>query len=166
MRLVTRIGAGIALALVLLTRPAGAQSALHAAARPTAHIDYVEVLSSGYSGAGEAVKQGPIRRYVTHTPVWVAKVGTKFDIKFRTVGQPDGADVMLRMVWRSPRPGIKDAKTGKLSRAIEEEIPTKIGAELEQTFEFKDEAQIVHGTWRAEVWNGVRRLAMRRFAVQ
>jgi hypothetical protein len=136
-------------------------------AQPAPHIDYVEVISSGYSGAGEAVRQGPVRRYVTHTPVRAANVGTKFDIKFRTAGQPDGTAVTLRMVWRAPRPGVKDAKTGKFNRVVmEEEMPTKIGADLERSFEFKEEGQIVRGTWRAEVWNGGRRLAMRRFAVE
>src|SRR5262249_50042626 len=97
-------GCAAAIALLLAPQLAMAQSALHAATRPAAYIDHVEVMSSGYSGAGEGVKQGPIRRYVTHTPVWAAKVGTRFNIKFRTAGEPNGADVTLRMVWRSPRP--------------------------------------------------------------
>ena len=57
-------------------------------------------------------------------------------------------------------------KTGKLDREIAEDVPSKIGAEVERTFEFKDQEQILRGTWRAEVWNGRRRIAMRRFAVQ
>jgi hypothetical protein len=94
-------------------------------------------------------------------------VGTKFDLKVRTVGQPNGTDIMLRFVWRAPRPGVKDPKTGRLTReAAAEDVPTKIGAEVERTFEFKDQAQIVPGTWRAEVWNGRRRVVMRRFGVQ
>jgi hypothetical protein len=130
------------------------------------HVDYADVLSSGYSGAGQPIAQGPIRRNITHTPVRAVAVGTTFNMKIRTTGQPAGADIMLRFVFRAPRPGIKDAKTGQLNREIAEDIPTKIGAEVERTFEFKDQAQIVTGTWRAEVWNGSRRLAMRRFAVQ
>ena len=147
--------------LVLLLSPAAAQPA------QGPHIEYVEVLSSGFSGAGEAAKPGPVRRYVTGTPVRDVAVGTRFDMKVRTVGQPAGADVMLRFVWRAPRPGIKDPKTGRLTReAAAEDVQTKIGAEVERTFEFKDQAQIVPGTWRAEVWNGRRRVTMRRFGVQ
>ena len=130
------------------------------------HIDYAEVLSSGYSGAGEERSQGPIRRHITHTPVRAATIGTKFTMKIRTAGQPDGADIALRFIWRAPRPITKDEKTGKAGREIAEDVPSKIGAEVERTFEFKDRAQIVRGTWRAEVWNGRRRIAMRRFAVQ
>lgn len=133
----------------------------------SAHIDYAVVVSSGYSGPGEVKRQGPIRRYITHTPVRSVDVGTKFDIAVRTVGQPNGADIKLRFVWRAPRPGVRDGKTGQRSRIVqEEEVSTRIGAEVARTFEFKDKAQIVRGSWRAEVWNGRRRLAMRRFAVQ
>jgi hypothetical protein len=134
--------------------------------QPAPHIDYADVVASGYSGAGQPVAPGPIRRNVTLTPVRAVAVGTKFDMKVRAVGQPDGAEVMLRFVWKAPRPGIKDPKSGKLIRETAEDVPAKIGAEVERTFEFKEQAQIVRGTWRAEVWNGRRRLAMRRFAVQ
>ncbi len=131
------------------------------------HIDYAEVVSAGFGGAGEAATQGPIRRYVTHTPVWTAKVGTTFSMKVRTVGHPDGADVTLRFVWRAPRLASTSSKIGRrFARMNEVEVPTKIGAEVERSFEFKDQAQIVSGTWRAEVWNGRRRLAMRRFGVK
>jgi len=147
-------------AVVCLMLSAGAASA------QALHIDYAEVLSSGYSGAGQPVAPGPIRRKITHTPVRAVAIGTRFEMKVRTVGRPEGADVALRFVWRGPRPGIKDPKTGKFSREIAEEVPSRIGAEVERSFEFKDQAQIVRGTWRAEVWNGLRRLAMRRFAVQ
>jgi hypothetical protein len=151
---------GIAVVIALLLWPCTAP------AQQAPHIDYAEVVTSGYSGAGQPVAQGPIRRNITHTPVRAVAVGTKFEMKVRTAGQPDGAEIVLRFVWRAPRPGIKDAKTGELSRESAEDVPTKIGAEVERTFEFKDEAQIVRGIWRAEVWNGRRRLAMRRFAVQ
>jgi hypothetical protein len=135
-------------------------------AQPAPHIAYADVVASGYSGPGEVVKQGPIRRFITHTPVRAVEVGTKFGVTVRTVGQPDGADIKLHFVWRVPGPGVKDAKTGRNTRVVaEEEVSTKIGADVERTFEFRDKAQIVRGSWRAEVWNGRRRIAMRRFAV-
>jgi hypothetical protein len=150
--------AGIGIALMALSYSVMAQ--------PAPHIAYADVVASGYSGPGDVVKQGPIRRFITHTPVRAVEVGTKFGITVRTVGQPEGADIKLRVVWRAPRPGVKDARTGKNSRVVgEEEVSTKIGADVERSFEFKDKAQIVRGSWRAEVWNGRRRLAMRRFAV-
>jgi hypothetical protein len=150
--------AGIGIALMALSYSVVAQ--------PVPHIAYADVVASGYSGPGEVVKQGPIRRFITHTPVRAVEVGTKFAITVRTVGQPDGADIKLRFVWRAPRPGVQDAKTGRNSRVVgEEEVSAKIGAEVERTFEFTNKAQIVRGSWRAEVWNGGRRLTMRRFAV-
>ena len=84
----------------------------------------------------------------------------------RAAGQPDGAEIVLRFVWRAPRPGIKDAKTGELSRESAEDVPPRSALRSNAPSSSKDEAQIMRGTWRAEVWNGRRRLAMRRFAVQ
>jgi hypothetical protein len=94
------------------------------------------------------------------------QVGTKFDMTVRPVGQPEGAEVMLRWVWRAPRPIGKDDKTGKATREISEEAPARIGSEAQKSFEFRSEEQLVKGNWRAEVWNGRRRLAVRRFAIR
>jgi len=147
--------------LVALAGSAAAQTPT-----PAPHIEYAELTWSGFFGAGTPVPPGPIRRYVTHTPIRKVIVGTKYDMKVRIVGKPDGAGVTLRFVVRAPRPGMKDPKTGALRREDAVEVAAKIGGEVDLIFEFKDQAQIVSGTWRAEVWNGRRRLAMRRFAVQ
>ena len=155
-----RVIVAAAAGLLALTGMAAAQ------VRAPAQIEYVEVLSSGFGGVGEPAKQGPIRRFVTHTPVRDVKVGTTFSMKVRTVGRPEGADVVLRFVWRAPRLAALTAKFLRFKRMSEVEVPTKIGAEVERTFEFKEQWQIVPGTWRAEVWNGRRRLAVRRFAVK
>lgn len=159
-----RVGARMIVAatagLLALTGPVAAQG------QGTPRIEHVEVISSGFGGAGEEAKQGPIRRYVTHTPVRAVKIGTTFSMKVRTVGRPEGADVMLRFVWRAPRLEGQTNKFLRFKRMNAVEVPTKIGAEVERTFEFKEQWQIVSGTWRAEVWNGRRRLAMRRFAVK
>jgi hypothetical protein len=147
-------------ALLMLMTPALPQS------NTTPHIDVLEVVSSGFSGPGEAVKRGKIRQRFSRTPAVTGEVGTKFAMTVRPVGQPDGAEVTLRWVWRAPRPIAKDAKTGKATREISEEAPAKIGSEAQKSFEFRSEEQLVKGNWRAEVWNGRRRLAVRRFAIR
>jgi hypothetical protein len=147
-------------ALLMLATPALPQST----AAP--HIDVLEVVSAGFSGPGETVKRGKIRQRFSRTPAVTGEVGTRFNMTVRPVGQPNGAEVMLRWVWRAPRPVGKDEKTGKASREISEEAPAKIGSEVQKTFEFRSEEQLVKGNWRAEVWNGRRRLAVRRFAIR
>ena len=147
-------------ALLMLVTPALPQS------NPTAHIEVLDVVSSGFSGPGEAVKRGKIRQRFSRTPAVTGQVGTKFNMTVRPVGQPDGAEVVLRWVWRAPRPVGKDEKTGKATREISEEAPAKIGSEAQKSFEFRSEEQLVKGNWRAEVWNGRRRLAVRRFAIR
>jgi hypothetical protein len=136
--------------------------------KPVPHIDFLEIVSSGFSGPSEPVKRGKLRqRFFSRTLLMTdVKVGAKFTMAVRPVGQPDGADVAIRWVWRTPRPGIKDEKTGKLTREIGEDATAKLGEETQKTFEFRSEERIIKGTWRAEVWNGRRKLATRRFAIR
>ena len=89
----------------------------------------LDVVSSGFSGPGEPVKRGKIRQRFSRTPAMTAQVGTSFGMTVRPVGQPEGAEVALRWVWKAPRPIGKDAKTGKLVREISEEAPARIGSE-------------------------------------
>jgi hypothetical protein len=159
MTFVLRMAMGCA-ALLMLVTPALPQST------PAAHIDVLDVMSSGFSGPGEAVKRSRIRERFSRTPAVTGQVGTKFDMTVRPVGQPEGAEVTLRWVWRAPRPIGKDGKTGKAAREIVEEGTAKIGSETRKSFEFRSEEQLVKGNWRAEVWNGRRRLAVRRFAIR
>jgi len=148
------------LALLLGATPAMSQS------KPTAYIEALEVVSSGFSGPGEAVKRSKLRERFSRTPAVVGHVGTRFDMTVRPLGQPEGAEVALRWIFRAPRPLGTDGKTGKAARQIVEEAPAKIGSEAQKSFEFRSEEQLVKGNWRVEVWNGRRRLAVRRFAIQ
>ena len=136
--------------------------------KPVPHIEYVEIVSASFGGPGERVKRGKFReRFFTRTMLRTGvQVGTTFTMVVRPVGQPEGAEVALRFVWRTPRPGIKDAKTGKVTREIAEETTAKLGEETQKIFEFRTAEQIVMGTWRAEVWNARRKLATRRFAIR
>src|SRR5882757_9354959 len=78
--------------------------------KPMPHIEYVEIVSSGFSGPSEPVKRGKLRQRLFSRTLLVTdvKAGAKFTMAVRPVGQPDGAEVALRFVWRTPRPGIKD----------------------------------------------------------
>lgn len=163
------IRAAIVCAAVLAwAGPARAQSQAPSQAKPVPRVEYVEIVSASFDGPGERVKRGKFReRFFTRTMLRTGvKVGTTFTMKVRPVGQPAGAEVTLRFVWRTPRPGIKDAKTGKGSREITENVTAKLGEEISKTFEFRNEEQIVKGTWRAEVWNERRKIATRRFAIR
>jgi hypothetical protein len=150
----------VAFALLLVATPALPQ------AKPAAYVEVLEVVSSGFSGPGETVKRSRISERFSRTPAVIGQIGTRFDMTVRPVGQPEGAEVALRWVWRAPRPIGKDGKTGKAARQIVEEAPARIGSETQKSFEFRSEEQLVKGNWRAEVWNGRRRLAVRRFAIR
>jgi len=160
----------ICAAALALASPARAQSAATSAApeKTVPHIEYVDMVSASFDGPGEKVKRGKFReKLFTRTMLRTGvKVGTKFTMVFRPVGEPKGAEVAMRVVWRTPRPGIKDAKTGKFSREIIEDGTAKLGDEISKTLEFRSEEQIIKGTWRAEVWNEKRKIATRRFALR
>jgi len=148
--------------------PARAQSASPSQAKPVPHIEYVEIVSAAFAGPGEKVKRGKFREKFFNRTMLITgvKVGTTFTMVVRPVGQPEGADVAMRFVWRTPRPGIKDVKTGKFSREITEDVTAKLGEEISKTFEFRSEEQIIKGTWRAEVWNERRKIATKRFSIR
>jgi len=149
-------------AAFVLTGPARSQE------KSAPHIEYVEIVSSGFSGPGERLKRGKFReKFFTRTLLMTGvQVGSKFTMTVRPVGQPAGAEVALRWVWRAPRPIGKDSKTGKAIREISEESTAKLGEETQKTFEFRSEEQVVRGVWRAEIWNGNRKIATRRFGLR
>jgi len=153
-------------AMLSLAGPVRAQSQPDSKSAP--HVEYVEIVSSGFGGPGEPVKRGKFReKFFNRTMLRTGvAVGTTFTVTVRPVGQPEGAEVALRFVWRTPRPIGKDSKTGKAIREISEDVTAKLGQEISKTFEFRNEEQIVKGTWRAEVWNGSRKIATRRFAIR
>jgi hypothetical protein len=150
-----------ACAAMLSFAPAFAQTPV-----PPPKIEYLDVEGSGFADPADVVAPGKIMRYFTRTPAAAAHPGTAFGMTVKTVGQPAGADIVLRWVWKLPKPGIKDDKTGKLTRQVVEEVPTKIGAVVQHNWEFRAKDDIVPGKWRAEVYNGERRLAVRRFAIK
>jgi hypothetical protein len=163
MRSTSLLRAALVCAAVLaFASPALSQS------KPVPHVEYVEIVSASFAGPGERVKRGKFReRFFTRTMLMTGvQVGTKFTMAVRPVGQPEGAEVALRFVWWTPRPGIKDGKTGKLTRELAEDTTAKLGEETQKSFEFRTEEQIIKGNWRAEVWSGRRKLATRRFAIR
>jgi hypothetical protein len=133
---------------------------------PPAHIDFLEVEGSGFADPADVIAKNRIMRYLSRTPSAAAHKGLAFGMTAKPVGQPDGADVTLRWIWKMPRPGMKDDKTGKFVREIVEETPAKVGSSIEHHKEFREDAEIVRGKWRLEVWNERRRLAVRRFALK
>ena len=147
---------GAALMLLMLILRAEAQAP---------RVEYLEVVSSGFTGPGDKIEPGRIRRLFSRTPAVNAQAGTGFAMTVRLIGEPKGAALTLRWVWRAPRPGIMDMKTGKRIRQVSEDVPAKIGEEMRHTYEFKEANDLVLGNWRVEVWNGRRKLAVRRFAV-
>jgi hypothetical protein len=148
----------LAAAVVLL-------SLSHAVAE-TERLQMLEVVSSGFTGPGKKIELGRIRRAVSRTPGVTAEPGTAFVITVRPVGEPKGSEVTLRWLWKAPRPGVRDKDSGKLVRQVSEETTAVIGSETERRWEFKEAGDIVRGNWRVEVWNGKRRLAVRRFAIK
>jgi hypothetical protein len=137
-----------------------------AAVAQAPRIEYLDVVSSGFSGPGEVIQPSRIRRLFSRTPAVNAQKGTGFGMTVRPVGEPKGAAITLTWVWRAPRPGVMNMQTGKYVRRIAEDVPAKIGEEVQRSYVFKESNDMVLGDWRAEVWTGRRKLAVRRFAIR
>ena len=148
-------------ALVMLMTPALPQT------KPAAHIDVLEVVSSGFSGPGEPVKRGKIRQRFSRTPAMTAQVGTSFGMTVRPVGQPDGAEVTLALGLEgaaADRQGCQDRQVR--ARGFRRGSGQDRQRRRRRASNSAAEEQLVKGNWRVEVWNGRRRLAVRRFAIR
>ena len=142
-------------------------------------VDRLEVVQSGFMTArktGRTVESpGTATGYtviaadpefLADAPADTARVGTLFGARFRVVGQPSGANVTLRTVWKIPAPGITNPKTGNTYRENVSEVVVKIGEVRTRAYGFEEAWEIARGTWTFELWQGDRKLLEQSFTIQ
>lgn len=128
---------GLALAALVAAGPAAAQMA---------RVERIDVL--------EAV------------PDVSGRVGAELALTVRPSGRPVGASVMLREVWRLPLPGIRNPATGAVSLEISTQFEARLGDPVRRRYVLDQPWKILRGEWLVEYWDGVRKLANRKFIVQ
>lgn len=95
-----------------------------------------------------------------------ARQGIRFGTRFQVVGSPTNRSILLRSVWRIPKPGIQNPDSGIVYRQSIAEFTTTIGAVSMRGFSFTYAWQIRCGDWIQEVWFGERKLLSQTFTVE
>ena len=142
-------------------------------------VERLDVIGAGFfvfdpagtrNDAPEAVGGIVIRptnmRFLRETPAVTAQKDTSFGIRFFVVGEPRGADVTFRSVWKIPSPGITDPNSGKNYRESATEFTTQIGTAYLDGYGFNEPWEIVKGTWTQQIWFGDRKLLERRYTIR
>lgn len=156
--------------------------ALAATARgEDARVDRLDLVESGFYDAGTVMVAGSVLspgaaagktldiRHVhlgPDPPANRARVGTGFGIRFRPFGEPAGARVVLRSVWKIPEPGIHNPNNGNTFRHSVADFTAVVGKLHVRGYQFDEPWEVVSGSWTIEIWQGDRKLLEKSFTVQ
>jgi hypothetical protein len=94
-----------------------------------------------------------------------ATLGTRFGIRFRVIGQPNGAIANFKLLIRFPAPGMKNPTTGETLMRWESIGSKKLGGESYGGYGFDSDWELVTGTWTFEIWQEDHKLAEQSFMV-
>ena len=122
------------------------------------------ILSPG-TAAGQTLELGDLR-LIAEPPATGARVGLGFGVRFRSLGEPIGARVMLRSVWKIPAPGIHNPGNGNALRESVADFAVVVGDLHMRGYQFDAPWEVVPGTWTLEIWQGDRKLLAKSFAIQ
>ncbi len=121
------------------------------------------ILSPG-AAAGKTLDLGEVR-LTPDPPANSARVGVGFAVRFRPFGEPAGARVALRSVWKIPDPGIRNPNNGNTFRQSVADFTAVIGDLHLRGYEFDEPWEVVPGIWTLEIWQGDRKLLEKSFTI-
>jgi hypothetical protein len=165
MRLLQRSLPVVLLALVL-TAGARAQQ-----------VEGIEIVDWGIYRTGNIVRYADPRSpsgesYLTEsirldqaTTTIPALVGMTFGLRFKVVGSPERAPVVLKTVVRFPKEGVTNPATGKKFLSAEFEASALVGETTWEAYTLDYEWEVVTGPWTMEIWHGGRKIAEKTFMV-
>lgn len=145
-----------------------------------AHIDHIDLVAAGFydaahakvaesvpapAAAGGKTNQLTDVALLSEAPADTAGVGIGFGVRFRSSGEPRGAQAMLRSVWKIPEPGIHNPANGNTYRESVVDFTTAIGSVHWRGYGFDQPWEVVPGTWTIEIWQGDRKLLEHSFTI-
>jgi hypothetical protein len=145
-----------------------------------ARIDRIDLIAAGFydaaaakvvstipgpSAAGGKTNQLADVALTNETPADTARVGIGFGVRFRSAGEPRGAQATLRSVWKIPEPGIRNPDNGTTYRESVADFTTAVGAVHWRGYGFDKPWEVVPGTWTIEIWQGDRKLLEHSFTI-
>jgi hypothetical protein len=94
-----------------------------------------------------------------------ARIGERFGMRYRVVGEPAGAAITLKIVVLVPEPGLRSATTGVQMTRNEFSVRRRVGETNYVDIQFDDEPDLVVGEWTFEIWDGSHKFASQGFEV-
>jgi Domain of unknown function (DUF3859) len=113
---------------------------------------------------------GPIKlitdvQLVRKTTTIPARVGLRFGLRYRPIGDPLGSVSSLQLVVRYPGRGLRDAKTGTFMSDSKEMVRRTIGDVHHFGFTFDTTSELAPGIWTFEIWQEDRRIVAQEFDI-
>jgi hypothetical protein len=145
-----------------------------------ARIDRVDLIAAGFydaaaakvvatvaatTAAGGKTNQLADVALLGGPPADTAHAGIGFGVRFRSAGEPRGAQATLRSVWKIPEPGIHNPTNGTSYRESVAEFTTAVGGVHWRGYGFDQPWEIVPGVWTIEIWQGDRKLLEHSFTI-
>ncbi len=146
-----------------------------AASKP--HVDRIEVVAAGLfkskiakkvaspgsaTGTREVIASEKLLRRTTEIK---ASLGVEFGLRYRIVGAPKGAEVVVKIVTLYPGDGLHNPKTGKTTPREEFDAHRKIGRVLYESYHFDHDWEMAPGVWSFEIWYDGKKMAEQKFTV-
>jgi hypothetical protein len=140
-----------------------------------ARIDRIDIVEFGIYTAdrkldsvnAQGIKRSTIdniRHAATTTTIPLQK-DMQFGYRYKIVGQPDGAQVDIKLVTNYPAPGLRSPSSQKPVTRAERIRQRLIGETSVTTYTLEDDFELVPGVWTFEIYDGNRKLVTKTFTL-
>ncbi|HXH64463.1 MAG TPA: DUF3859 domain-containing protein [Mariprofundaceae bacterium] len=158
-----------ATALFLVLASATADAAQSSAVPRVEVVDYglytASVVQSKRDAQGILDSVSSDIRHMKTTHDVPARLGTQFGLRFKLLGEPDGAQVTLKEVWIFPPAGLRPPEANEAIHQIQRNITVTMGKTRYLSYKFDDPWELIPGTWTHELWYQGRKVVSQRFTV-
>ncbi len=122
--------------------------------------EFTRRIGSSNSIDAQGIKRNTIdnvRHAATTTTIPLQK-DVEFGYRYKIVGQPDGAQVDIKLVTNYPAPGLRSPSSQKPVMRSERIRKRLIGETSIATYTLEDDFELVPGVWTFEIYDGNRKL--------
>jgi hypothetical protein len=138
-------------------------------------IDRIDVVEFGIYTAdrkldsidAQGIKRSTIdnvRHAATTTSIPLQK-NVQFGYRYKIIGQPDGAQVDIKLVTNYPTPGLRSPSSQNPVMRAERVRKRRIGETGITTYTLEDDFELVPGVWTFEIYAGNRKLLTKTFTL-
>jgi len=94
-----------------------------------------------------------------------ARLSVTFGIEYRIIGEPDGAPVSFRRVFRFPQPGARPPGSSAPLPVSSASRRVRLNQISVATYTLQEPWELMSGLWVLEIWHGDRKLGELEFTL-